>query len=199
MRVTLKAVNEKLIDLGSKAELTKGAGYFFFRGGETEDWIDRTVAVPTIGSLTLEQWLDEYKRLKTLNNETTMKAGKQVSPRPAKTQKQRDVKPGNATLTREARTHEAPSHTHATHAALHREAPMGGTPAPGAPPSTTTHREQPLRVSASKETCAMKPKLLAELHHAHKHLVAIEEQEVRAAREGRVSDLVTLSVAASRN
>jgi hypothetical protein len=47
MRVTLKAVNEKLADLGTKAELAKGAGYFLFRGGEADDWIDRTIAVPT--------------------------------------------------------------------------------------------------------------------------------------------------------
>jgi hypothetical protein len=50
MRVTLKIVNEKLAELGTKTELGSGVGYFLFRGGEAEDWIDRTVAVPTIGS-----------------------------------------------------------------------------------------------------------------------------------------------------
>jgi hypothetical protein len=43
MRVTLKAVEEKLAPLGTKTELTKGPGYFLFRGGEAEGWIDRTV------------------------------------------------------------------------------------------------------------------------------------------------------------
>jgi len=155
--VTLKTVNEKLPELGTKAELAKGAGSFLFRGGEADDWIDRTVTVPMIGSLTLEQWLNEYKRLKTLNDDV-MKAAKQASPKPAKTQKQRDATPTQAAPTREA----------------------------------------PKRDSASKKDCGLKAKLLAELDQAHKALVAIEEQEVRAAREERVSDLVNLSVAASR-
>jgi hypothetical protein len=88
MGVTLKMVNKELAGLGTKTELAKGAGYFLFRGGEADDWIDRTVAVPTIGSLTLEQWLNEYKRLKTLNDDM-VKTAKQSSPRPAKTQKPR--------------------------------------------------------------------------------------------------------------
>jgi hypothetical protein len=43
MRVTLKTVNHKLAELRTNAELAKGAGYFLFRGGEADDWIDRTV------------------------------------------------------------------------------------------------------------------------------------------------------------
>ena len=157
MRVTLKTVNEKLADLGTKAEVLRGAGYFLFRGGEAEEWIDRTVRVPTISSLTLAQWVNEYKRLKTLNDDM-MKAAEQASPRPAKAHKQRDVASAQAAPTQAART----------------------------------------RDSAHKEVCSVKAKLLAELDQAHKGLLDTQEQEVRAAREDRVSDLVNLSVATSR-
>src|SRR5262250_2876507 len=88
MRVTLKTFNTELARIAPNVELVKGAGYFFFRGGEADDWIDRTVAVPTIGSLTLERWLNEYKRLKALNDDM-VKATRQASPRPAKTETRR--------------------------------------------------------------------------------------------------------------
>jgi len=156
MRVTLKAVNEKLATLGAKTELARGAGYFLFRGGDADEWIDRTVRVPTIGSLTLEQWVSEYKRLKTLNDDI-MKAGKQAPPKPAKMQKQ------------------------------HHEAPARGA---------ATHKVPP-RDSTRKEPCSIKAKLLVDLDQEHKVLVAVEEQVVRAAREGKYPDLVTLSAAAA--
>jgi hypothetical protein len=69
MHLHVKSVNDELARLGHKAELVKGAGYFFFRGGETEDWIDRSVAVRTINSLTLKQWIAEFRRLKELNQQ----------------------------------------------------------------------------------------------------------------------------------
>ena len=67
MRLTLEAINEKLATLGKGAELTRGDGYFYFSGGEASDWLDRTVKVRTLASLTLDQWIDEFKRLKKLN------------------------------------------------------------------------------------------------------------------------------------
>ena len=67
MRVTLKSINDRLAELGHKASLEKGDGYFYFSGGEATDWLDRTVKVPTLSSLTLDQWVDEFKRLKKLN------------------------------------------------------------------------------------------------------------------------------------
>jgi hypothetical protein len=67
MRLTLKTINEELATLGKGAELAKGDGYFYFSGGEASDWLDRTVKVPTLASLTLGQWVDEFKRLKKLN------------------------------------------------------------------------------------------------------------------------------------
>jgi hypothetical protein len=69
MQLNLKVVNEELVRRGYKAELAKGSGYFFFRGGEAEDWIDSSVPVRTINLLTLKQWVEEFRRLKTLNQQ----------------------------------------------------------------------------------------------------------------------------------
>jgi hypothetical protein len=44
MRVTLKAVNAELTKRGRHAMLVNGDGYFYFRGGEATDWLDRTYA-----------------------------------------------------------------------------------------------------------------------------------------------------------
>jgi hypothetical protein len=67
MRVTLKSINDRLAELGHKALLEKGDGYFYFSGAEIGDWLDRTIKVPTLASLTLDQWVDEFNRLKKLN------------------------------------------------------------------------------------------------------------------------------------
>ena len=40
-----------------------------FSSGETTDWLDRTVNVPTLSSLSLKQWLAEFDRLKKLTAE----------------------------------------------------------------------------------------------------------------------------------
>ena len=80
MRVTLKSVNEALAQAGAKSELAKSSGYFFFRGPEADDWIDRTIPVATISSLTLDQWIAEYRRLKSLNQQL-LKAPKSKHPK----------------------------------------------------------------------------------------------------------------------
>ena len=49
--------------------LEKGDGYFYFRSGEAVDWLDRTVSVPTLSSLTLEQWLEAFQDLQRKNAE----------------------------------------------------------------------------------------------------------------------------------
>ena len=74
MRITLKTINDELRRLGHDVHIEKGDGYFYFWKGETSSWLDRTVNVPKVGSLSLEQWVDEFKRLKKLNSE--MLAGK---------------------------------------------------------------------------------------------------------------------------
>ena len=74
MRVTLKAINEALNGLVPDLRLAKGDGYFYFTSGETATWLDTTVRVPPLSSLTLEQWIEEFKRLKTVNK--TLLSGK---------------------------------------------------------------------------------------------------------------------------
>ena len=74
MRVTLKAINEALNGLAPDVRLAKGDGYFYFTSGETANWLDTTVRVPTLSSLTLEQWIEEFKRLKNVNK--TILSGK---------------------------------------------------------------------------------------------------------------------------
>ena len=69
MRVTLKAIHAELERVGHDVRLEAADGYFYFRSGETESWLDRTVKVRTLGSLTLEQGVEEFNRLKKLNAE----------------------------------------------------------------------------------------------------------------------------------
>jgi hypothetical protein len=69
MRVTVHTINQELAARGHAARLEKGDGYFYFHLGEAANWLDRTVRVPTLNSLTLQQWLDEFQRLKRLNAE----------------------------------------------------------------------------------------------------------------------------------
>jgi len=73
--LTLKAINDELARRGHSARLEKASGYFYFFGGEAADWLDRTVGVRTINSLTLKQWIEEFRRLKALN-EQIMRTGR---------------------------------------------------------------------------------------------------------------------------
>lgn len=68
-RVTLKAIHDELQRLGHDVRLEKGDGYFYFWSGDANDWLDKTVNVATLSSLTLEQWVEEFKRLKKLNHD----------------------------------------------------------------------------------------------------------------------------------
>ena len=68
MPLNLKAVNSELAKKGCKATLAKGEGYFYFQGGDATDWLDRTVRVGTLQSLTLEQWIGHYRELKAKND-----------------------------------------------------------------------------------------------------------------------------------
>jgi hypothetical protein len=63
------AQDGELARRGYAARLEKGDGYFYFRFGEAADWLDRTVGVRTINSLTLKQWGEEFQRLKALNQQ----------------------------------------------------------------------------------------------------------------------------------
>jgi hypothetical protein len=77
MRLHLKVINDELARLGHNAELAKGDGYFYFKSGETEEWLDRTVKARTINAFTLKQWVAEFRRLKELNEQIlkTVKPG----------------------------------------------------------------------------------------------------------------------------
>jgi hypothetical protein len=76
-RITLATVNNELARRGSQTLLTKGPGYYYFRTGEADDWLDRTVPVTRLSALTLEQWIGEFERLKKVNQEN-MGTGKAV-------------------------------------------------------------------------------------------------------------------------
>ena len=73
-RVTLKTIDDEFRRLGHDVHVEKGDGYFNYWKGEANGWLDRTVNVPKVSSLTLEQWIDEFNRLKKVNEE--MLAGK---------------------------------------------------------------------------------------------------------------------------
>ena len=67
--LTLARINAELARRGHNLLLGNGGGYFYFHTGEAADWIDRTVQVPKVNSLTLDEWIQEYERLKRLNEQ----------------------------------------------------------------------------------------------------------------------------------
>jgi hypothetical protein len=67
--LSLKTINTELTRRGYSARLEKANGYFYFFGGEAADWLDRTVRVRTVNSFTLKQWIEEFRRLKALNEQ----------------------------------------------------------------------------------------------------------------------------------
>lgn len=69
MSLSLKAVNHELAKRGHQVLLSKGDGYFYFSTGEAADWLDRTVRVPTVSSLTLDQWMRKFEELKRKNSD----------------------------------------------------------------------------------------------------------------------------------
>jgi len=81
MPLTLKAVNAELAKRGHTALLENGGGYFYFVGGETADWLDRTVQVPKVSSMTLEQWVEEFDKLTKRNAEIFRAGNANAEPR----------------------------------------------------------------------------------------------------------------------
>ncbi len=65
----LKTINDALAKIGRRERLAKAANYFYFTGGEAENWLDRTVGVRTINTLTLKEWIAEFRRLTELNEQ----------------------------------------------------------------------------------------------------------------------------------
>lgn len=66
-RLSLQTVNEELARRGHRAQLHKASNYFYFAGGEAADWLDSSVGVRTLNTLTLKEWVEEFRRLKALN------------------------------------------------------------------------------------------------------------------------------------
>ena len=83
MRLHLKVINDELARLGHTARLEKGSGYFYFHSGEAAGWVDAAVRVRKINSRTLKQWIEEFRRLKALNQQImrTVKPGAAPAPR----------------------------------------------------------------------------------------------------------------------
>jgi len=61
VRVTAKAIHDELARLGHDVHVEKGDGYFFFLGQGSERLLGKTVRVPALNSLTLEQWVAEVR------------------------------------------------------------------------------------------------------------------------------------------
>uniref|UniRef100_A0AAU8KZ09 Uncharacterized protein n=1 Tax=Serratia phage Kevin TaxID=3161161 RepID=A0AAU8KZ09_9CAUD len=66
--LTIKAVNKAIAEAGCKETLERGDGYFYFRGGEADNWIATSVHVYAINHLTLNQWLEALEGLREANN-----------------------------------------------------------------------------------------------------------------------------------
>jgi hypothetical protein len=69
MRLIQNSLTAELHRLGHDARLESGDGYFYFLGLDPAHWLDKTVKVPKVSSLTLEEWVAEFDRLKKLNEE----------------------------------------------------------------------------------------------------------------------------------
>src|SRR5215467_11577521 len=67
MRITLKSINDELAKRGYTARLVRARGYFYFQFGEATLWLDRTVNLPTLNSLTLPEWITEFEILRNFN------------------------------------------------------------------------------------------------------------------------------------
>jgi hypothetical protein len=90
MRLTIKTINDELAKRGHTARLAKAAsGYFYFQGGEAADWLDRTVNVPTVNSLTLPEWMAEFERLRKVNVEIMGAKGGKAAPKRNQTKSSR--------------------------------------------------------------------------------------------------------------
>jgi len=81
MRLTLKSINDELARRGHTARLAKAAVYFFFEGDEVDQWLYRTVQVPTVSTLSMAGWMREFEKLRSVNAQIL---GKGSNPAPAR-------------------------------------------------------------------------------------------------------------------
>lgn len=63
-RTTIRRVNEALAAAGFRGvELVRGNGYFYF-SGDTAHWHTTAVYTDRLTGMTVEQWVDEARRLR---------------------------------------------------------------------------------------------------------------------------------------
>lgn len=67
-KVTVATVNKALKTLGVEERLHNAGSYFYFYGGDSESWYSASVMVSSADCLTVEQWIEEYKTLKSVDN-----------------------------------------------------------------------------------------------------------------------------------
>lgn len=56
-----RTINKEISKLGGFARLVKGEGYWYFMEGEAEYFYSQSVYVMYLNSLTVEQWIEEWK------------------------------------------------------------------------------------------------------------------------------------------
>lgn len=63
-RITIAQVNQAIEKLGGKEILVNGRFCYYFAEGEASTWPETTVPVFRLNHWTLEEWVEEYKRLR---------------------------------------------------------------------------------------------------------------------------------------
>lgn len=64
MRVTLNKVNEALAAQGAAERLERAKDYFYFVEGDAPSWPSTMVVVSRLGSLSIEDWINEWRTLR---------------------------------------------------------------------------------------------------------------------------------------
>ena len=68
MTLTLKTINADLAKRAARKRVSNAVmATSIFGPAKRRTGLDKTVKVPTVGSLTLEQWVGKFQRLKKLN------------------------------------------------------------------------------------------------------------------------------------
>lgn len=94
--LSLRAINAELARQGYDALLGKGGRYFYFWGGEAADWLDQIVRVQTLQSLTLDQWMEEFLKLREINHGLMGKETRTDEKRPTPLKKLRHMSKARA-------------------------------------------------------------------------------------------------------
>jgi hypothetical protein len=63
-RITIAQVNAEIEKLGGKERLVNGRFCYYFADGDAHQWPETTVPVFRLNYWSLQEWVEEYKRLK---------------------------------------------------------------------------------------------------------------------------------------